>query len=247
MKTLDTYNKLGGWDFKWDDIEWLQDSFIEVISGLGSTVGNCILSGCELTNNDTEYNSGFIYYNGKVIFLDSGNITTEGTPTDPTFYFKIVTTYAPEGSRTTQPGSSIEIYKVVRAIVVIAESGLAGNYVEFDSLKGFQTIINEKVTPYLIDKKEWNNAPTNLLNGWAGTISARKDVLGNVHLWIDANGSSATSAEVFQMPANWRGDVRSFCIDSNGNYRTIEINASGSIFIQTGGNIRFSTSYLAIQ
>lgn len=252
MNSLDTYGKIGGWDWKWDDIEFVQSAFIEALTGFGSSVGNCVLSGCELANNDTENTAGFIYHDGLVVYLASGVITSEGNPVAPTFYYKLVTTYDASGSRTTKLGTNIEIYKVLRVKVVIAEAGIAGgNYIDFDSLKSFNDQLAVNIQNSVISLRQ-NITGADFtaiqLNGWScAVLRATKSYDGIVTINGMIDGTSATGAVVLNLPVNFRpitvirGSL--WPTSASGSAERFEINTSGNINTITGQQLEINVTY----
>lgn len=110
MNKLDTKNKLGGWDFVWDDTDFIQEAYREALEGMGSTVGNCILSGVELQSGNI-ISSGFVFYNGEVLRVPATQLSA-GKVNLNDFYFEVEESSDSAGTRYTQSGQTINVFTV---------------------------------------------------------------------------------------------------------------------------------------
>jgi hypothetical protein len=128
MNKLDTKNKLGGWDFVWDDTDFIQEAYREALEGIGSTVGNCILSGVELQNNNT-ISSGFVFYNGEVLYVPSTHLSA-GKVNLNDFYFEVEESSDSAGTRYTQSGLTINVFTVRQGKI----TGDVGTTVAIDAI-----------------------------------------------------------------------------------------------------------------
>jgi hypothetical protein len=183
-KLINTQN--GGFDFKSDDLRWMQNSFIEAIKGLASPFQTSntelvILSGCEETstgapNFDTIVTSGFVLYNGEIYYHASQIMSI---PNTQFWYWNFQTYYDPNGLKVFKDQQAHDAYQVNR--IILTESFSPQNTLQaFTSTK----TIHQKIKDSIINlKSTWINLPTQ----YPGTIESEKtkymkDIDGFVHL-----------------------------------------------------------------
>ncbi|MFR8837905.1 hypothetical protein [Bacteroides sp.] len=105
----------GGQPFALEDIDFLQDALTEVISGLASTYGNFILSGCKLSvaGDKVTWTAGYIVIDQQVYHVEAGSIIA---PSTDNLYWKVITTDSQ--SVVFEDGSQNKIYRRSKASIV---------------------------------------------------------------------------------------------------------------------------------
>lgn len=113
MNKLLTYE--GGQPFTLEDIDFMQEAFAEVISGLASAYSNFILSGCKLTvaGDKVTWTAGYIIIDQQVYRVEAGSITA---PSTDNLYWKVITTDS-QGV-VFEDGSQNKIYRRSKASIV---------------------------------------------------------------------------------------------------------------------------------
>jgi hypothetical protein len=114
MKRLITSN-VGGHLLSLDDFRHIQEGFTEGIDGIVKSlipngVTQCILSGCVITVNGSDYTvtGGYIYYNGEIFQAMAGIGTTAGND----LYWVIDTTYAPYNPVKYETGEEYNVHEI---------------------------------------------------------------------------------------------------------------------------------------
>lgn len=184
-KLINTQN--GGFDFKSDDLRWMQNSFIEAIKGLASPYQTSntelvILSGCEITssgapNFDTILTSGFLLYNGEIYYHAS---QTMSTPNPQFWYWTFQTTYDPSGLKVFKDQQSHDTYQVNRVTLIESFSP----QITLQAFTSTKTIFHKiKDNLASIQKPDWITLPSQYPQGLAAlTMKCMKDLDGFVHL-----------------------------------------------------------------
>lgn len=185
-KLINTQN--GGFDFKSDDLRWMQNSFIEAIKGLASPYQTSntelvILSGCEITssgapNFDTILTSGFLLYNGEIYYHAS---QTMSTPNPQFWYWTFQTTYDPSGLKVFKDQQSHDTYQVNRVTLIESFSP----QITLQAFTSTKTIFHKiKDNLASIQKPDWITLPSQVIGGSlpAWTMKCMKDLDGFVHL-----------------------------------------------------------------
>lgn len=189
-KLINTQN--GGFDFKSDDLRWMQNSFIEALKGLASPYQTSntelvILSGCEESSTGSpNFNpivtSGFILYNGEIYYHDSQTMPTS----NPQFwYWTFQNTYDPSGLKVFKNQQSYDTYQVNRVTLIESFSPQI-TLQSFTSTKSIFYKIKENLA--FNQKTNWINFdnqysdPFNIIISPMLTMKYMKDIDGFVHL-----------------------------------------------------------------
>ncbi|MAX81761.1 MAG: hypothetical protein CL843_16485 [Crocinitomicaceae bacterium] len=249
-------DQFGGWDFKWDDLRWMQTAYIEALAGLGSSVGNCILSGCELQNNNANNTDGFIFYDGEIYQVSGASIATEGTPNTPTVYFKVVEDYDVSGNRTTNLATVIDTYLVRKAKIVVAETGQSGsNYITYVSLKTYNSLLATQLQPEVLNLQNKIHGFTGqnaslVQNNWdLSELYVTRSYEGFVTISGVVDGTNASGTLVAKLPAHYRPITN--IIDTirvnqaTSGVEQITINTNGDITIPILGIYYVTLTYYA--
>ncbi len=184
-KLINTQN--GGFDFKSDDLRWMQSSFIEALKGLASPFQTSntelvILSGCEESstgapNFDTIVTSGFILCNGEIYYHASQIMST---PNPQFWYWTFQTTYDTSGLKVFKDQQSHDTYEVNRVILVESFSP----QITLQAYTSTKTIFHKiKDSLAIIQKPDWITLTNQYPQGLpAWTNKCMKDLDGFVHL-----------------------------------------------------------------
>lgn len=121
----------GGQPFGLEDIDFLQNAFAEVITGLASAYGNMILSGCKLSvsGDNVNWTAGCIIISENVYRVDAGSIVASSLDN---LYWKVINTDSQNVEF--ENGSQNKIYRTNKATIV-SGVGSSDTYVPVNTVK----------------------------------------------------------------------------------------------------------------
>jgi len=243
--------KLGGWDFYHGDLQFIQQAFREALEGLAEPVGDCILSGCQLSQGGLgwEVTEGFISWNGEVYFVPAAVATVIGSPISDDVYIRFERTYDNAGQRQLDAsGANVDLYAVWQGRPIHSDNTVL-NGVLLTSLQRYEDKLLDKLLPLVRDRKEQLTGLVGL-NGWDVSflrIYRFPDGLGMIT--GNANGTNATANTVVSLPVGWRpvhlvrGAAYPISISST-TFKRFELNQSGNLNCLTGEHVEFNIPFV---
>ncbi|MAX78891.1 MAG: hypothetical protein CL843_01790 [Crocinitomicaceae bacterium] len=234
--------KTGGFPFKWDDLNFMQEGLIDAIKGILSPVGNCILSGCEIvgTGASATLSEGYIFYDGEIYYCASRSAGYLYTPIY--FYVGFDSSYASSGYRVTQLGSGVNIHSSSGvSFMVTTISSTPSNMVALDSIPRYEDVMASLLVPSLKSLRtelDSNDISSLIVSGW--TVNSNcyisKDALGNVTFSLHVTSDGTGNLTLFNIPQDYRPD------------RTVVTSGTNSlgdgcyVFVRSTGEIDVSTN-----
>ena len=152
MKKLNLSNT-GGHPFTSDDIEFLFDSFYEVIKGMlspysGITNDNIVLlSGCVITDLGSSFThtAGFIFYNEEVYYVPA-KITPQTKIGSGAFVYNFSSNYLAPGTVTYQNGTTVNTWVDNYAEILWDTSGGVPSNLVIDAPPLYYLIANQIIS-----------------------------------------------------------------------------------------------------
>lgn len=155
----------GGFPLTLNDIGYLQqstiDSFKGILSAFGVAGNNAvILSGCERSvgGGNVTISAGYVSIGGEVCLFPEQVYPAPGLSVDE--YFKVVSTFDPNGNKVFQNGSTNDTYQSRIAQIELAGSVPTG-FTKYTDAKSIYQIIDENI----------DGVPMNAIIMWSGSLA----------------------------------------------------------------------------
>lgn len=216
MKKLELLDQLGnektgGFGFRWDDLNFMQEGTLEAIKAVMAPVGNCILTGCVTTvlgsNTGFSVTEGYIFYEGEVYHVPAQNDDQGLNQPDPLIELK--KNYQIAGNRSTQNSGSVQIHALWEGVLHADYEQSEPTFINLSTLKRYDDKLVDLISPLLLSKRvQANNFQMLLQDGWPTiNLNVMKSLSGIVTVNGGSDGSGATGDNIMQLPAGFRPPV----------------------------------------
>ncbi len=224
MNKLQTTSN-GGFPILLDDLRWTDDAYREAFAGAMASYGidtyaaSFILAGCVITGSTTHTcASGWICLKGEILRVDAHVLPA--LVAGQIYYWAVVETNDPAGSKIFRNNSTIDTYKVRRAKIIggTAPSDYLGTDITSPTPRLSDKIFNnlDALRKFArITQEAWHAVGSSGEPAFAGSIvnastygpacSFFKDEFNNVHIRGAASGISfGPTASIWTLPSAYR-------------------------------------------